>query len=208
MSRFHIAYFSLPQPHSGIDAVLRLNKSLDLQFATSSWGYTLGNSQSLDKRELQSRTLEQFAVEAEDLATGPIAEWIGSNFSFSIGFLTDGALRTAIFEISEASLERMNLALEERKLDILYYLCNLYIALRAQGMVMGPELEYPEAVEVLVGRSTTTADIRVSIGIPNDRLPSVHVRRARRVDCHDVLALVEWFPGCPELRGYLETKPL
>src|SRR2546425_7333548 len=121
MSRFHIAYFSFPRPHSGIDTVLRLNKSLDLQFATSSWGYTLGNSKSLDKRELQSRTLEQFAVEAGDLAACPIAEWIGSNFSFSIGFLTNGALRTAVFEISEASLERMNLALEKRKSNILYY---------------------------------------------------------------------------------------
>jgi hypothetical protein len=184
-----------------MSAVLHLNESLNLQFAVSIGSYSLGESKSLEAREVRRRTLEQFVIEAEDPASCPSAKWQGSNFYFSFGFLTDGSLRYAIFEISEASLDRMNLDLEERGSNLIRYLCELFTILKARQMVMGPELDYSEAVEVLEGNSTAVdnSSIILSMGIPINRLPAHLVNHARRIECHGVPVLVEWFPGYPEL---------
>jgi hypothetical protein len=199
MSTFNFAYFDLGDATPDLASWTKLNESQQIRFKCSVWSYELNSDKTLGHKRSLPRTEQQFFSEAKQLAEFPMSDWAGPEFWFSLGFLRDESRTFAILKISDNNLDRFNAYLEERGSNVVFYLCSVYRSLQAQRMAMGQELEYADAHHLLTGKACDAADVRMTIGIPQNLWPAQHARRGRVIEHEGLKVSLEWFPGSPQL---------
>jgi hypothetical protein len=164
VSLIYYGYFTIISGTVELESVMQINEKVGLKFAASGYSYFLSHNRSLLKTKAYTRSLEQFLADFRDPNGSPIAEWAGSGFFLHLGVFSDSGLRVVVLEISERSLERMQLALEDLGSGFLTYLVEVFKVLGANSLLMGPELEYSDAFRLLRGEHIGEAAVRICMG--------------------------------------------